>query len=1165
MSLQFILGRAGSDVSEYCLEEIAERLTDDPAGHPIYYIVPDQMAFQQEYDLLQKRDLKGSMRAQVLSFSRLAWYIFQQVGGGTKPMISSTGIQMLLRKIAEEQQESLDAFQKAVDKQGFIDQLEAMITELKRYRVTPEALKSVLFEISQFEHLSPSEYALKKKLEDLLSIYEKLDEELSGHFIDQEDQLELLVEQVTKTGVLKGATIYIDGFYRFTPQELYVLEAFMVEAAEVKLALIHDPQVDQAAELDLFHQTATTCEALTEIAKARDVKVKTAVKLYPDERRFSKNPAFRHLEKHFDQKPVLSYEEDHVPLKLVEAVHPRAEVEGVAQEIIRLVREEGYRYRDLAILIREETTYHDLLETIFADYHIPVFIDEKKTMLNHPFVELIRTGLEAVTTNWRYDSIFRLLKTGFIQPTDSEYPLTTDAIDTLENYVLEYGIRTKKQWISERGFSYQRFFGLEFRSQTDEELEIERQMNAYRKQVVAALADFDAAIREAKTVKERTQAIYTWLESLVVPETLEAMRDQFDEKGRVETAREQDQVWQSVMQLFDEMVDLLGEEAFSFELFRKVIEAGFDTLEFSHVPPTIDHVIVGNVERSRVSNVRVSFLLGVNDGVYPMKPPSDGLVTDEERTLLEENGMQLADQADRVLLDDRFYMYLAFTLASEQMWVSYPLSDEEGKKKMPAAMTKQLQAIFPAIEKQLLLDDEDAYHPLRFITNPEKSRAILTAELSRYLRGYPVAPVYWDTLRWYMNHEQTGGTTQHILRSLFYKNEPESLQEDTASQLFEKTVKSSVSRLETYHQCAYHYFAKYTLGLKERQQYQLEAPDIGQLFHESLRYITEWVYEEGKAFFELTEEEIVGYARRAVEQLAPLLQHRILFSSNRYKYILRKLEQVITRATSVLAKQSKSSQFAPAGIEIGFGNKEKLPPLALDLPNGYKLELSGRVDRVDQAEINEQLFLRIIDYKSSKKDLSLVDVYYGLALQMLTYLDVVLANSQNWLGQQADPAGVLYFHVHNPTLSANDVKGFEDDAIEEALFKSYKMNGLLLEDQQVAQAMDQSVDQGSSQIVPFGVKKDGSFNAHSKTVDADLFKRMNQYVRGVMQRAGGEIVSGEVKLNPIQKKEHVACTFCPYRSVCQFDPTLDENEFKRLKDEKDEVILQRMLAGKEDQ
>ncbi|WP_277673446.1 helicase-exonuclease AddAB subunit AddB [Piscibacillus halophilus] len=1155
MALQFILGRSGSEFGHYVLNEITEEMKQDPQGDPIFYLVPDQMAFQQEYDLIRQSGINGSIRAQVFSFSRLAWYIFNEVGGATKPFITSTGIQMMLRKLADEHKEELLAFQEAVDKQGFIDHLEKMITELKRYRITPEALHSIMMEMSKFQHTQPNEVALKNKLNDLALIYYELDQQLRGHYIDHEDQLELMVEKIRETGILSESTIYIDGFHRFTPQEYYVLEALMKYAKDVKITLMINPGVSDGSELDLFYQTKTTYDMILGMAEKTEIEIEEPYYLSP-QLRFKGNRGLEHLERYFETQPVPKFD-GKAPLKLVETVHPRAEVEGVAQEITRLVRDEGYRYRDMALLIRQPEVYHDLIETIFEDYQIPVFIDEKKTMLNHPFVELIRTGLEVVDSNWRYDAIFRLLKTGFVLPNHEEFPLNEEAIDTLENYVLEYGIRRREQWLSNEKWPYQKFTGLDFRRQTDEEKEMEDRINAYRDQVVSALKWFDHQIREVKTIAEKCQVVYQWLDHLDAPRSLEKLRDQYDEAGRVEKGREQEQVWQAVMELFDEMVEMIGEDPISNQTFLSIVEAGFDTLTFAQVPPTIDHVIIGSIERSRLSDIKAGFVLGAIEGVYPLKPPGEGMVTDDERLILEEHGITLADRADRVLLDDRFYMYIAFTLASEKLWVSYPLSDEEGRSKVPAPIVKRLQTMFPHAERKFIMDDEDEQDPMRFITNQEKSRAILTAELSKFLRGYPVADVYWDTLHWYIEHEIKNGITHRVLQSLFYRPEPKNLESNTVDQLYDQTIRSSVSRLETYHQCSYRYFAQYTLGLNERSTFQLAAPDIGQLFHESLRAITEWVYEEGKAFFELTEAEIRAYARRAVEKLAPVLNHQILFSSNRYQYILRKLEQVIIRATNVLAYQAKHSKFSPAGIEIGFGRRHKLPPLQLNLPKGYQLELSGRIDRVDQAEIDDQLYLRIIDYKSSQKDLSLVDVYYGLALQMLTYLDVVLTHSSSWVGKQAEPAGVLYFHVHNPTIS--DPKSLDEDTIEEEMIKAFKMKGLLLEDEEVATAMDQSIDSGMSKIAPFGVKKDGSFRSGSKTVDQEVFNRMNEYVRNVMTNAGQDIVNGQVKLNPFQKKDLVACTYCPFQSVCQFDPTLEEHEYRRLKEEPDSVMLEKIL------
>src|SRR5699024_411349 len=324
----------------------------------------------------------------------------------------------------------------------------------------------------------------------------------------------------------------------------------------------------------------------------------------------------------------------------------------------------------------------------------------------------------------------------------------------------------------------------------------------------------------------------------------------------------------------------------------------------------------------------------------------------------------------------------------------------------------------------------------------------------------------------------------------FYQNKPTDLAEDTINSLYKKEIQASVSRLEMYHRCSYQHFARYSLGLQERPTYKLDAPDIGQLFHEALKQITEWVQKDGRGFADIYDQEAKKYAHRAVGELAPVLQHQILHSSNRYQYIQRKLESVIARATYVLSEQARKTNFAPVGLEVGFGFPDQLEPLTVPLPNDHTLLLRGRIDRVDQAFENDQLFLRIIDYKSSSKGLNLTEVYYGLALQMLAYLDVVLQNAESWLGHQASPAGVLYFHVHNPMISASDF--LTEDKIEQEIFKKFKMKGLLVDQEEVVRMMDTSLESGRSNIIPAGFSKSGSFYKGSAVAEQDTFDQLQR-------------------------------------------------------------------------
>ncbi|ASK60838.1 helicase-exonuclease AddAB subunit AddB [Virgibacillus phasianinus] len=1160
MGIRFVLGRAGTGKSGRVLDEIKEKLMNDPLGPPIFYIVPDQMTFQQEYELFKQEGIHGSIRAQVASFSRLSWRVLQETGGGTRQFISSLGIQMMLRKIIEERKSDWNIFQKALEKQGFLEQLEKVITEFKRYQVTPEVLQMQIDQLNQFVHKERGEEALTKKLQDLSYIYDELVYTLQGKYVDSEDQLQLLAEKIKEASFLENAEFYLDGFHRFTPTELQVLEALMKKCGNVTITLTADSAWGRdLTELDLFYQTTETYQVVTALANENNIAVEEPIVLDTKKGKFRERPYFAHLESNFDKRPAPVYRGE-VPLTIAEAVHPRAEVEGAAQEIVRLVREEGYRYNDLAVFIRQTDVYHDLIATIFGDYDIPVFIDEKRTMLNHSLIEFIRSALEIVDGNWRYDAVFRMLKTGFIPASDKENPLTNDAIDELENYVLEYGIRSRDRWFGEKQWVFQRFRGFEDAAQTDKEKKVQARINAYRRQVVNAIGTFDEDIRACDTIRERCTVIFTWLESLYVSRRLEQMRTQFDDAGQIEKGREQEQVWNAVIQLFDEMVEIAGEESISLPVFRSTLDAGFDSLKFAHVPPSMDHVTVGTIDRSRISGIKCTFLLGVNDGVWPMKPPADGMINEQEREMLAEQGMQLAESSKRKLLDDWFYMYIAFTSSKDRLWISYPLSDEEGKAKMPSQMIKRVEDLFPYCCTHVLLQDPDElFHAERFITTPVKTRAALTAQLARNRKGYPLKPIWWHVLNWYIKNHEKYGTSYITLQSLYYQNKPTNLSADTVKELYPQQVKASVSRLEMYYRCSYQHFAKYSLGLDERKTYKLDAPDIGQLFHEALKKITEWVQEEGRNFAQLNKNDTDGYAQKAVTNLAPILQHQILHSSNRYKYIQQKLQEVIARAAFILSEQARQSDFSPIGLELGFGPDQTLSPITLPLDNGFELLLRGRIDRVDQALNQEDLYLRIIDYKSSARGLNLVEVYYGLALQMLTYLDVVLSQSEQWLGKKATPAGVLYFHVHNPMISGK--QKMRDDAIEKEILKKYKMQGLLLSSEEIVKLMDRSLESGSSQIVPAGVKKNGGFYNYSKIADNETFSGLKEHVHQLMSRAGIDMTNGGVHLNPYQHSQNIACTFCSFKSVCQFDPLLEENNYRKLPAMKEEEILEKLRKG----
>lgn len=1179
MALQFIVGRAGSGKTSYCIQEIRTLLEEEPHGSPLIYIVPEQMTFQTEYELVSSGKLSGMIRAQVFSFTRLAWKVLQEAGGLARQHISRVGIHMLLRKIIESKRETLQVFQGASQQSGFIDLLEETVKEYKQYCISPEQLTGLYHQLqAQTAHAGKNEVLLAK-LHDLQLIYAELEQYLQRHYLAAEDYLQLLAEKIGEVEYLHEATIWVDGFHSFTPQELQVLQALLQHASKVFITLTLDGnQLHPDGELkrdphylDLFYPTLKTYQKLREKAFSLGIEVEKPIFLPKDIEgdlpRFRGQPMLAHLERTFPQRPQEPYspkEPEREGIHLYAAVHARAEVEAVAQEVINLVRDQGYRYRELAIMVRNIEEYYDLLQTIFTDYDIPLFLDQKRSMLFHPLVEFIRSSLDVITGGWRYDAVFRCVKTDLLCPEDSDLHQWREEMDKLENYCLAYGIQGRR-WTDGEPWRFRSYRHLEEeQAESREELELQKQINRWREEISTPLITLQHELNQARNTTEMCTALFNYLELVAVPRKIETWRDQAEEAGRLEEAREHDQVWSAVLELFDQMVEILGEEEVSIQLFAKLVESGLESMRFALVPPALDQVVVATLGRSRLSSaIKCVFLLGVNEGVIPAKPEVDGVLTEEERVVLEEGGLELAPSGLSQLTEEPFMIYNALASAKEYLWISYPLADREGKALEPSTIIHRIKEIFPTVQEELLLAEpeigtDDGEKELRFVNHPGVALAQATKQLNYWKSGQAISPLWWDTYSWFREQDEWQEISATRLQSLFYQNREHSLNRETSRLLYGQHVQVSVSRMERFQSCPFAQFISHGLRLKERPIFRLEAPDIGQLFHAALNLMAEHLWQEKRHWAELSEAECRTLAAQMVEQLAPRVQSEILFSSNRHHYIMRKLKQVVERASIVLSRQAQRSGFSPIGLELAFGGKNApLPSLRFRLENGCTLELIGRIDRVDQAESSQGLLLRVIDYKSSQTNLSMAEVYYGLALQMLTYLDVIITNAEYLVGREAIPAGVLYFHVHNPLISTN--KTLDKDELETEIFKRFKMKGLLLADVEAVQMMDTELTKNHSPIVPVGLKADGTFYANSAVATREELDAFRNYVRHMIREIATDLTDGLIAISPYKLQKKVACTFCSYRSICQFDPTLEENEYRLLPSAKKEVFIAKMV------
>ncbi len=1092
------------------------------------------------------------IRAQVYSFTRLAWRVLQETGGFNRYHLSSTGISMLIRKIIEDQKDKLTLFKRAADKNGFIQQMEQQLTEFKRYCIQPEELVDQANELA-----NQNQKSLQDKLHDLELIYQHFEESLQDKYIDSEDYFRLLAEKAESSAFLKDTEVYIDGFYSFTPIEYMVLQQLMKHCKRVTISLTLDQPFTTSLpdELHLFRMTGDTCQTLHDIIRAEGVSYEEPIVLSQSHR--WQSPSFKHLETYFDMLQAQPFQGE-TAIHIAQATNRRAEIEGVARKITRLVRDEGYRYREMAILSRNGQDYHDVLQAIFEDYSIPLYLDQKSSMEHHPLIELLRSSLEIITGYWRYEPIFRAVKTELLFPYKSHNDRLREQMDRLENYVLAYGIHGDK-WTRKQPWVYRRVRGLELEDvpQTDAEKKIENELNELRQLITTPLMVLARRMKKATKGQDFAEAIYLFLEELEIPRKLEQWKQMEEEKGNLVKAREHDQVWDGVIDLLDQFVEMLGEEKIPQKQFVAIIDSGIESLRFSLVPPAIDQVVAADLEKSRLEEMKVVFVIGLNDGVLPAKLNDEGIFADEDRETLITKGLKIAPSSRTRLLDENFVAYKAFTLPSEQLFLSYPLANEEGKALIPSPYIKRMYELFPtAIQHEFVADPVDLseHEQLQYVTNESTALAYLTAQLQLKKEKYPIYDFWWDVYNYYMESEKWRSTATKVLSSLFYENKTVHLTQQVSQELYGDLIQASVSRMEMFHSCPFSHFAHHGLKLRDRQVFRLEAPDIGELFHAALKHIADVVNEQNWSWANMTVSQCETLAGEAVEMLAPKLQHEILLSSNRHAYLKRKLEKIISRATYVLSEHAKASGFSPVGLELGFGPKQELPPISFSLKNGTKMELVGRIDRVDKAQEGDQVYLRVIDYKSSERDVNLSEVYYGLSLQMLTYLDILITHSQELVGTKATPAGVLYFHVHNPMIQAKKMMSL--DEIEQAILKQFKMNGLLLGEQNVIHLMDKSLETGDSQMIPAGLNKDGSIRSRSKVVSKNEFEQFTGFVRDTYVKSGNQMLDGAVEISPYKMKNKTPCTFCSFKAMCQFDPSLKNNDYRSLPTLSKEEILE---------
>lgn len=1115
MALQLILGNSGAGKSHYLFEKIIAESMQDPKRQ-FLVIVPEQFTMQTQKDLVMMHPGRGIMNIDVLSFERLAHRVFDEVGQEHRKILEDTGKNLVLRRLAEEKKDELTLLGGNMKKLGYISEVKSLISEFTQYQVTSEQLVQMM----ERNQGNPQLYF---KLKDMKVLYDSFRSYLEGTYLTAEELLGALERTVEQSRTVRGSVLVLDGYTGFTPVQLSLLKKLLVLASEVYVTLTLDEREDpfsKGAQYQLFYLTKKTIRGLLTCAGEVNVPVKKlVVRKDPEKSRFREAPALGFLETGIFRHGKTVWEEETGEIRLYAASTPRAEAEAVGREIQRLVRDENCRYRDLAVVTGDLEVYGPLMEQVFSKLGIPGFMDRKKDVLKNPFVEFLRALLAAVQEDLAYEPMFRMLRSGMTA-------VTREETDRLENYVIAKGIR---------GFSgWNREWKRPLRDMDEEALE---ELNGLRKKAVCGLKELRKELKaKGADAKRMTRAVYEYLVSLRIQQQLKEYEEWFEREGDHARAREYAQIYGMVMELFDKMVMLLGDCQMSFPEYQELLDAGLSEMKVGLIPAGTDQVVVGDMERSRLKDIRVLFFIGVNEGSVPRDKGRGGILSEMDREILSEQEVELAPTARQEAYIQKFYMYLNLTKPSHRLYLSFSMTDADGNGLRLSWLITKVRQLFPGLtvhtEQELTIRD-------RLVT-PEGS----VGELAEALEAVRLqkADRFQETLiQWYADQEEWQERLSALLTAVCYSSQERGITKAAARALYGTLLQGSVTRLEQFAACAYSHFLQYGLGLRERETYGLEAVDLGNVFHGALKYFSDRIEESEYDWFHVPEEARDTWMEEALERAFTDYGDRVLSDRAQDAYVLERVRRIGKRTAWAILRQLQKGAFAPEETEVSFRNLERLSSVSMVLSGEDRMRLEGRIDRIDVCRQDGKTYVRVIDYKSGNTRFDLTSIYYGLQLQLVVYLNAAMEKLAAEKGQKVHPAGMFYYHIEDPLLEYE-----ESEAPEQRLLKELAWNGLANGDREVVSLMDREM--GSvSEILPLRLKKDGDYAAGSSVAEEEEFLRLSRHVQKKLMEYGERILSGDIRMEPYELGEEDACRFCRFHSVCGFDRKVDGCRKRRLK------------------
>lgn len=1093
MPLKFVFGPSGSGKSSYLYQHVIQESMKYPERNYIV-LVPEQFTMQTQKDLVMMHERKGIMNIDVLSFARLAYRVFEETGGGGLPVLDDEGKNLILRKIAGDYESELKMLGGHMKKQGYISEVKSVISEFTQYDIGEDEIERVMESAGESSRLY-------YKLADIRLLYRGFTDYLREKYITKEELLDVLSREVEKSERLKNSTVVLDGFTGFTPVQDRLLGELMRHCREVIVTVTMDRRENPYVyehPYQLFALSKQMVTSLLQIAKQNKIPVEESVELYGHVPwRFKEQEALAFLEKHLFRYGAGAYEKEQEQVKLHLAKNPREEAYAVAEQVRRMMREDGYRLRDIGVIVSDMDVYADHLKQAFIKYDIPFFMDHKRSILLNSFVEYIRSVLHMAEQSFSYESVFRFLRTNLAG-------FTYEEIDELENYVIGLGIKGYKHW--------QEKWTRKLKGMAQEDLD---KMNHYRRQLVEKVDGLIYVLRQRrKTVADITRAIYEFMVQENLQVRLAEQEELFKAKGELALAREYAQIYRIVIELFDKFVELLGDEEVSLSEYCKLLDAGLEEARVGVIPPEVDQVVIGDMQRTRLKDIKALLFAGANDVYLPGALLRTGLLSELDREKFAREKLTLSAGGKEKAYVQKFYLYLNLTKPSEKLDIYYSKVSADGKSVRPSYLIQELQKLFP----KLKVRDEE-----RYLKEQELTENIGFDRMIREFvqKRHETDGAWCELYSWYKKNPKWQEKVERFLEAGYYRKPLDALTEEAAKRLYGEEFETSITRMERFAVCAFSHFLTYGLGLREREEYDFQAADLGNVCHRALERFSYKVERETGDWLKLTEEQRNQYVEESVEEAIADYGNSILYSSSRNAYLIVRMKRMLEKTVWALTKQLAAGDFKPSAYEMRFAN--------------------GKIDRVDTCEDGDCIYVKVIDYKTGSKSFDVTALYHGLQLQLMVYMDAALQLEQKKHPEKEIlPAGVFYYRIQDPLID-RPKEGEE----RESILKELKPDGMISLEKEVLEHLDHCMV-GESSVIPVKYNKNGSLSKSSKAASAQDFYLMMKYAVNKVEEIRQKILSGDVKVNPYRRGTETSCDYCSYRQICGFDTKMEGYRYREI-------------------